>query len=72
MFTKLSKEIYSKHETLLFYTSFRCLLKVKMLARAYEIKNKFILFFELMQNKIFFCQSNQKSFADVGKLSGYF
>ena len=47
LFTKLCKDKNSKHKTLLFHTSFRCLSKVNMLARTHKIKNKFILFFEV-------------------------
>ena len=49
LISKLCKDMYSKYETQLFYSLFWCLLKVKLLACAYRIKTKVILFFELLR-----------------------
>ena len=57
LFTKLSKDMDSNHETLLFHTSVRWLSNFKLLAPKYKIKDELMLLFfsKLLGNKRAFC-----------------
>ena len=70
LFIKLCKDMYSNHETLLFYIFVRWLLKVNMF-HVRKKKELMLFFLKFMENKIF-SQLNQSFLSDVGRPRKYF